>query len=135
MGAVRALLGAGAHPDGVMPGPYAEIEDQALHHAARACDIAVGRALIEAGASVDVLGSSRRTPLHWAARQAEESTESRCAFVRLLIDAGADVNAMDGVRSRPAWQRGRMMGATCLPYRVFRALSSTPPPFHGRHFP
>ncbi|KAL3906879.1 MAG: hypothetical protein SGPRY_010380, partial [Prymnesium sp.] len=47
------------------------------------------RALMEAGARVDMADRDQRTPLHWAADRAAEGC------VRLLLDAKVDYDAVD----------------------------------------
>lgn len=61
------------------------------------------RILLEEGANVEIRNSSGATPLvHWA-------SECRLDLVQELIEAGADVTAMDS-RSKTAIDRARMVG-------------------------
>ncbi len=88
---VRALLEQGvdvnaAQGDGM----------SALHHAARAFDVAVAELLIGAGANLEAktrLGDHR--PLHVA------SASGRSGVVALLVAAGADVNALTTTGAAP----------------------------------
>ncbi len=78
--AVAAALAAGADARGV----DAEFRMPLVTLAALVGDPGVMRALLDAGADPDALGSDGRTPLHAAA------FAGRLPIVRLLLDAGAD---------------------------------------------
>ncbi|HEU4694565.1 MAG TPA: ankyrin repeat domain-containing protein [Vicinamibacterales bacterium] len=77
-------------------GPYGET---ALHTCARAGNVDGAKALIARGASIDAGDSWRgQTPLMWATAQKHP------AAMRVLIEAGADVNARSTII---AWERQR----------------------------
>lgn len=66
----------------------------ALHWASNAGHIDIVELLVGAGADLDrVEPDSRWTPLHFACAKPEHET-----VARVLIDAGADVNALDNVQ-------------------------------------
>jgi len=66
----------------------------ALHFAAERGQATVASALLAAGASVAAANVKLSTPLHLACRAAV-SDEDRLRFVRVLLDGGAPVNALD----------------------------------------
>jgi ankyrin repeat protein len=79
--AVELLLARGAHPGA------------AMHAAAAAGSVPVVHRLLAAGAAVDVRDpATARTPLHSAVASAPD--DQRVDVVRLLLDAGADVDAV-----------------------------------------
>ena len=82
---VTALLNAGANLEG--PG------DPPLHFAAQEGDLDMVRALIEAGAEVDLRDEDTLTPLHFAAMY------GHAEVVEYLVSAGADPNARFGKRT------------------------------------
>ncbi|MCC7428114.1 MAG: ankyrin repeat domain-containing protein [Alphaproteobacteria bacterium] len=97
-GVAAALLLAGASPmAGAQVPPSAEeiARYTGLHAAAAQGDAGAIRALLSAGARLEVRDEAGRTPLHVAtyARQREA--------IRALIAAGADANALEGRRYDP----------------------------------
>jgi ankyrin repeat protein len=77
---------AQAHPEVAQEGWFAA---ERLHRAAAEGNLAHARDLIRAGAALDAFDAIGYTPLHHAVRN--EWFE----MVRLLLDAGADINARD----------------------------------------
>lgn len=69
-----------------------------LHVAAIQGAIDVVQLLLASGAIVDILDVNGCTPVHCAA---ELGTEQHMAVVKLLFDAGADINATNSVRKTP----------------------------------
>jgi ankyrin repeat protein len=67
-----------------------------VHYACRWGQLAVVRALVAAGVSVNMPTSGRETPLHKACRT------NRIAVCIWLMKHGADQNALNGSRQRPA---------------------------------
>jgi ankyrin repeat protein len=64
-------------------------EAERLHRAAADGDLVTAGELIANGVPLNVFDDIGYTPLHYAAR------EGRHAMVRLLLDAGADINARE----------------------------------------
>lgn len=92
---VEALLESGADPDGGVANRW----PHPLHYAAIACGTtgaAMVRALLSAGASLDALDESGRSPLHWAAEFAEREA------IEELLAAGASALARDHRGKRPS---------------------------------
>lgn len=73
----------------------------ALHIAAQYSSDSVVRALLEAGADIEVRDIIKRTPL----RQASAYNSS--SVVKVLIEAGADVNALDYSQQSPLHQAAK----------------------------
>ena len=91
---VERLIKAGVSPNATMP-----LGETALHTCARTGKPEAAKVLIAHGASVDAGESWRgQTPLMWAA------AEGHADMTRLLIEAGADVNARSAVVT---WERQR----------------------------
>ena len=92
---VQALLESGADPDGGVANQW----PHPLHYAAIAggqTGALMVRALLSAGASLDAVDESGRSPLHWAAEFAErEALED-------LINAGASALARDHRGKKPS---------------------------------
>eukprot|EP01128_Nolandella_sp_AFSM9_P008673 TRINITY_DN5363_c0_g1_i1.p1 TRINITY_DN5363_c0_g1~~TRINITY_DN5363_c0_g1_i1.p1 ORF type:complete len:195 (-),score=35.81 TRINITY_DN5363_c0_g1_i1:136-648(-) len=92
----------------------------ALHYAARAGFIDIGRALLEAGADPDaVTGSGKETPLHRA------SYMGHTPFLTLLLNHGADptkVNADGETALLKAVMRQKDSAAVVLARAAFAAL-------------
>jgi ankyrin repeat protein len=84
---------------GVSANATGKLGETALHTCSRSGSVAAAKVLIANGASVDVLESWRgQTPLMWAAAQGHADV------MRLLIEAGADVNARSALQN---WERQR----------------------------
>jgi ankyrin repeat protein len=91
---VERLLKAGVSANATMP-----LGETALHTCARTGKPEAAKILIAHGASIDAGESWRgQTPLMWAA------AEGHAGMTRLLIEAGADVNARSAVVT---WERQR----------------------------
>lgn len=88
VGLIEALLKAGARPDDV-----SALHGRALDIAITAGHVGAARALIRGGASVAV--GDRYSPV------ANAALERNLPLVNLLIEAGADVNAIDGWQQAP----------------------------------
>jgi ankyrin repeat protein len=67
-----------------------------IHYSARWGQLSVVRALVSAGVSVNMLTSGKETPLHKACRT------NRVQLCIWLLKHGADPNALNGSRQRPA---------------------------------
>jgi serine/threonine-protein phosphatase 6 regulatory ankyrin repeat subunit B len=100
---VRRLIREGVDVDAILPGD--RHQETALYFAVAGGHLDVTRALLEAGALPEdptiVLGGGLWPPLFVAARQGHGK------IIQVLLDAGADVNAVDGVlRESPnsMWQ-------------------------------
>lgn len=85
--------------------------DTALHIAAAAYDVAIVRALLDAGADCNAINRRRATPLHSASVGAPGSShwhpDAQSATIALLIDAGADPDAADMDGARPLHRAAR----------------------------
>jgi ankyrin repeat protein len=91
---VERLLETGVSANATGP-----LGETALHTCARAGKTAAATMLIANGASIDVVESWRgQTPLMWAAAEGHADT------MRMLIEAGADVNARSAIQH---WERQR----------------------------
>jgi uncharacterized protein len=91
---VEQLLKAGVSPNATGP-----LGETALHTCAHTGNADAAKALLARGAKVDAGDSWRgQTPLMWAAAQ------GHAAMVRVLVEAGADVNARSTVVT---WERQR----------------------------
>ena len=85
-----------------------------LARAAHQGNLAQIRELIAAGANPNEYDASRQTPLHWAARgghalgphHCHGEAEGRAEVISLLIDLGADVNAVDRRGAIPGGSSG-----------------------------
>lgn len=91
---IAALLDAGADVNAMVD------ELAALHAAAAHGHLAAARLLLERGADADVPGRWGCTPLHAAASHHDK--RDAVAIACLLLDAGADVNAVDAGRPHAA---------------------------------
>jgi len=90
LAAVKALLGAGAHMDGVTNGCVTPLMCAALNgHAATVATLLAG------GADVHRMDDYASTALHWAC------TYGRVPCVRALLDAGARADVRDDDGKRP----------------------------------
>jgi ankyrin repeat protein len=84
---------------GVSANTTGQLGETALHTCARAGKTAAAKILIANGATIDVVESWRgQTPLMWAAAEGHPET------MRMLIEAGADVNARSALQN---WERQR----------------------------
>ena len=79
-----------------------------LHKAARSADVATLRRLIDAGASLDAVSSTSRTPLFYLCMftnvpiwRLAVSMDDRVACTKLLIEAGANLEATDNLGRTP----------------------------------
>ncbi len=110
--AVTALIEAGAALDAHSGTRYRE-GNAPLHFAGMNPNPAVTAVLLDAGANVNSLSRTGRTPLHEAAAYASDP-----AAIELLVEAGADVNAHDANGYTPlhsaAWFNPRPEITTAL---------------------
>ena len=110
--AVSALIEAGAALD-ARSGTRDSEGNSPLHYAAQNANPAVTAVLLDAGADVNALSRTARTPLHESAAYASDP-----AAIELLIEAGADENAHDANGYTPlhsaAWFNPRPEIATAL---------------------
>jgi uncharacterized protein len=84
---------------GVSANATGKLGETALHTCSRSGSVAAAKVLLANGASVDVVESWRgQTPLMWA------SAQGHADVMRLLIEAGADVNARSAIQT---WERQR----------------------------
>jgi ankyrin repeat protein len=91
---VEHLLKAGVNPNAT-----SSLGETALHTCAHTGNVEAAKALLTRGAKVDAGDSWRgQTPLMWAAAQ------GHAAMVRVLVEAGADVNTRSTVVT---WERQR----------------------------
>jgi ankyrin repeat protein len=128
---IKDMLAKGAKPDSTLPGPIpvlhnfgtnvkGPVDSTALYRAAKASDVTVMKLLIEKGANAKLKAKDETTAMHAAAGigvpnamgdaalKAPNSPEV-IATMQLLLDQGADVNAVDGTGMTPlhgAAQRG-----------------------------
>jgi hypothetical protein len=92
---VSLLLGTGAHPDA-----RAAEGMTALHHAVWGVHLPVIRLLLERGASLEIENDYGGTPLDflvWVVRHQYKPGLDYAGAARLLVEAGADVGAVDGL--------------------------------------
>lgn len=79
--------------------------DTPLHSAARRFRVEAAAALIEAGASLEIRNQDGMTPLALLASMGPSETpeidDAKAALGAVLIDAGANVNALDGAGASP----------------------------------
>lgn len=87
--AARALVEAGAALD-ARSGTRDSEGNSPLHYVGQNANPAVTEVLLDAGADVNALSRTGRTPLHEAAAYASDP-----AVIEFLVEAGADVNAHD----------------------------------------
>ncbi|TMW60684.1 hypothetical protein Poli38472_000726 [Pythium oligandrum] len=89
---VRTILGRG-----VRPGAGGSDGSTALHICAQQAMVSIAKILLEHGADPNATDRLGFTPLHWAVqmRREEVSPANRLEIIRLLLNAGADVNKGD----------------------------------------
>lgn len=88
---VDALLCAGANVDA----QESTTGYSALHYAVKSEKIALVRVLLKHGASPNHADLMQQTPLHWAIQLSKNQTNRSMRVERLLLQAGADINASD----------------------------------------
>ncbi|KAI8333682.1 ankyrin repeat-containing domain protein [Chlamydoabsidia padenii] len=88
---VEALLCAGANPDAQESGTGSS----ALHYAVKSEKIALVRLLLKQKASPNLVDKMYQTPLHWAIQLSKNQTNRSMRVERLLLQAGANINAKD----------------------------------------
>lgn len=102
-GAVDVLIDAGLDIDK----PKSEDGSGPLHHAPKAGNAEVVRALLHHGASVDAKDNTCQTPLHWAMKSGNLRSDKVAQTAKLLTESGANVEAVgsDGVRRKASLSR------------------------------
>ena len=128
---IKDMLAKGVKVDSTLPGPIpvlhnfgtnvkGPVDSTALYRAAKASDVTVMQLLIEKGADAKLKAKDETTALHAAvgigvppamgdAAQKAPKAPQVIATMQLLMDQGADVNAVDGAGMTPvhgAAQRG-----------------------------
>jgi hypothetical protein len=103
VGAVQRFLDNGFDPDAGN-----EVGYTALMGAARGASVDVLRILLSRGAHATTTDKRGCSALHWAVAQPDDTGQAAC--VRVLLDAGADINARDEGGTTPlmnaAWFGG-----------------------------
>ena len=84
--------------------------DSALHFAANRYSFDSVQVLIEKGADMSIANKEGNTPLHWVLHTATSDCEwdRIVSMTALLVRAGADMNAGDGVKNTPFIELARM---------------------------
>ncbi|CAN0403547.1 unnamed protein product, partial [Ectocarpus fasciculatus] len=72
-----------------------------LHHAAKANNAEVVHALLRHGASVDAKDNAGQTPLHWAMKSGNLTSDKVSQIAKLLTESGSDVEAVDNNGDTP----------------------------------